>query len=85
MFAKWEITKHYEKPVQKLREAAEKVANGDFSVYVPPMHTSEKLDYLDAMILDFNKTVEELGSAEGQESVFTVRLPSGHDKEENSQ
>lgn len=64
VFAKWEITRHYEKPVLKLREATEKVANGDFSVYVAPLHTSEKLDYLDAMILDFNKMVEELGSVE---------------------
>lgn len=64
LFTKWEIRKHYEKPVLALREATEKVANGDFSVYVPPLHTPEKLDYLDAMILDFNKMVEELGSVE---------------------
>lgn len=64
VFTKWEINKHYEKPVLELRKAAEKVAGGDFSVYVPPLHTSQKLDYLDAMILDFNKMVEELGSVE---------------------
>lgn len=64
VFTRWEIIRHYEKPVQKLRKATEKVANGDFSVYVPPLHTPEKLDYLDAMILDFNKMVEELGSVE---------------------
>lgn len=64
LFTKWEIHKHYEKPVLDLRKATEKVANGDFSVYVPPLHTPEKLDYLDAMILDFNKMVEELGSVE---------------------
>ncbi len=64
LFTKWEIRKHYEKPVMELRKATEKVANGDFSVYVPPLHTQEKLDYLDAMILDFNKMVEELGSVE---------------------
>lgn len=64
LFTKWEIRKHYEKPVVELRKATEKVANGDFSVYVPPLHTPEKLDYLDAMILDFNKMVEELGSVE---------------------
>lgn len=64
LFTKWEIRKHYEKPVLELREAAEKVANGDFSVYIPPLHTREKLDYLDSMILDFNKMVEELGSVE---------------------
>lgn len=64
LFTKWEICRHYEKPVLELRKATEKVAGGDFSVYVPPLHTPEKLDYLDAMILDFNKMVEELGSVE---------------------
>lgn len=64
VFTKWEIRKHYEEPVMKLRKATEKVANGDFSVYVPPLHTQERLDYLDAMILDFNKMVDELGSVE---------------------
>lgn len=64
LFTKWEIRKHYEKPVLDLRKATEKVANGDFSVYIPPLHTPERLDYLDAMILDFNKMVEELGSVE---------------------
>ncbi len=64
LFTRWEIRKHYEKPVLELRKAAEKVANGDFSVYVPPLHTQTNPDYLDALILDFNKMVEELGSVE---------------------
>lgn len=59
-----QIRKIYEVPMKQMAEATDKVANGDFSVYIPPLHTPEKLDYLDVMIMDFNKMVEELGSIE---------------------
>lgn len=59
-----QIRKIYEVPMKQVAEATDKVANGDFSVYIPPLHTPEKLDYLDVMIMDFNKMVEELGSIE---------------------
>lgn len=64
MFTRRKITITYEEPMQNLADATKRVANGDFSVYVPTIHTSDKLDYLDVMILDFNKMVEELGSIE---------------------
>lgn len=65
-----QIRKVYEIPMKQMAEATGKVANGDFSVYVPPFHTPEKLDYLDVMIMDFNKMVEELGSIETLKTDF---------------
>lgn len=59
-----QIVRHYQKPMERFAEAARKVANGDFSVYVAPRHTTDKLDHLDVIFTDFNKMVEELGSIE---------------------
>lgn len=70
LFARREIRCTYEKPMHMLAEAAGRVADGDFSVYIPASHTSDKLDYLDIMILDFNKMVEELGSIETLKTDF---------------
>lgn len=64
LFTRRKIRTTYEEPVHKLGAATKQVANGDFSVYVPTFHTPDKLDYLDIMIMDFNKMVEELGSIE---------------------
>lgn len=60
----------YEIPLHHMAEATGKVAKGDFSVYVPTIHTADKMDYLDIMILDFNKMVEELGSIETLKTDF---------------
>lgn len=70
LFTRKEIRRTYEEPMHMLAEAAEKVAGGDFSVYVPALHTLNKLDYLDIMIMDFNKMVEELGSIETLKTDF---------------
>ncbi|MGM9948333.1 sensor histidine kinase [Floccifex sp.] len=64
VFTRYMVYENYEKPVLELRKAFAKVINGDFSVYVAPYHIIGQQDYLDAMILDFNKMVEELGSIE---------------------
>lgn len=70
LFTRRQIQLAYEEPMHKLAEATEKVAGGDFSVYVPPLHTSDRLDYLDVMIVDFNRMVEELGSIETLKTDF---------------
>ena len=74
IFTRKQIRKTYEEPMQNLAEATMKVANGDFSIYVPTIHTADKLDYLDLMILDFNKMVEELGSIETLKTDFVSNV-----------
>ena len=70
IFTRRKIRKVYEEPMHKFAEATKKVAEGDFSIYIAPQHTSDKLDYLDMMLLDFNRMVEELGSIETLKTDF---------------
>lgn len=74
LFTRKKMKDTYEEPIHKLAEATRKVANGDFSIYVPTLHTRDKLDYLDVMILDFNKMVEELGSIETLKTDFVSNV-----------
>lgn len=70
IFTRRQVRKTYEEPMHRLAEATKKVAEGDFSIYVAPVHTLEKMDYLDKMMVDFNKMVEELGSIETLKTDF---------------
>lgn len=74
LYARRKIRTTYEEPMHKLAEATSRVANGDFSVYVPTFHTQDKRDYLDVMIMDFNKMVEELGSIETLKTDFVSNV-----------
>lgn len=74
LFTRNQVRRVYEEPMHKLAEATKKVANGDFSIYIPPLHTSDKLDYLDMMLVDFNRMVEELGSIETLKTDFFANV-----------
>lgn len=70
LYTRKRIEKTYEAPLQEISEATEKVAHGDFSVYIPTINTPDKLDYLDVMIMDLNRMIEELGSIETLKTDF---------------
>ncbi len=70
VITRWQMNLRYQKPIEKFAESARKVASGDFSVYIPPRHTPDKLDYIDVIFMDFNTMVEELGSIETLKTDF---------------
>lgn len=74
LFTRKKIKDTYEGPLHKMAEATRKVAEGDFSIYVPTVHAADQLDYLDVMIMDFNKMVEELGSIETLKTDFVSNV-----------
>lgn len=70
LYIQRQTRKFYEEPIRRIADAAGQVARGDFSVYLPPVHTPDHLDCLDALTEDFNRMTEALGSIETLKTEF---------------
>ena len=74
LLVRWRIVRVYDTPLQEVSEATKRVAKGDFSVHIMPLHAPGKEDYLDVMILDLNTMIEELGSIETLKTDFVSNV-----------
>ena len=70
LYIRRSVRKTLEEPLHKIVAATEMVSKGDFSIYIEPTHTPDKYDYIDEMIDNINKMVEELGSIETLKTDF---------------
>ena len=64
----------YDTPMQEISAVTKKVASGDFTVRIKPLHDAEKADYLDVMIGDLNTMIGELGSIETLKTDFVSNV-----------
>lgn len=66
----WQKYQAFDRPMLLLGEAAGRVAQGDFSVYLKPLNSGRHQRYVDVMFEDFNRMVEELASLETMKKDF---------------
>ena len=67
---KWTV----ERPVRRILQATQQLTQGDFSVRIPPVHTSGRRNEFDIIIDDLNKMAEELSSIEMLRTDFVANV-----------
>lgn len=70
LFVRGQTRKVYDEPLMRISEATRQVAKGDFTVDIPTVHSEDRYDYLDRMILDLNTMIAALGSIETLKTDF---------------
>jgi len=68
------IRTSFTKPIQEIRKAARKVAEGDFTVRVHSQRKDDKKDEVEILIDDFNKMIEELATIETLKGDFIANI-----------
>ena len=66
--------KTYEVPLQEISKATAQVARGEFSVRIATINPPGKYDYLDVMITDLNRMIEDLGGRETLQTDFIANV-----------
>lgn len=74
LFTSRQRRKTFEEPLKILSDATQKVASGDFSIYLKPIHTLDQSNHINQMFIHFNKMVEELGSLETMKTDFIASV-----------
>jgi signal transduction histidine kinase len=67
-------TVYFDKPIGIISEAAQRVANGDFSVRLPPHRKDGKKDQIEVLIEDFNTMAVELSTIETLKTDFITNV-----------
>jgi len=65
---------YFDKPVRTIADVAKKVAEGDFSVRIPPQRKDGKKDHIEVLIEDFNIMVKELTTIETLKTDFIANV-----------
>lgn len=65
---------YFDKPIRTIADAAKKVAEGDFSVRIPPHRNDGKKDNIEVLIEDFNTMAQELTTIETLKTDFIANV-----------
>jgi signal transduction histidine kinase len=65
---------YFDKPIRTIADAAQKVADGDFTVRISPHRHDGKKDQIDVLIEDFNLMAQELSTTETLKADFIANV-----------